>query len=82
MSSITASAWLTWGFVCLQKRKETGSIENLQKDLVGEADRLDIKDKAVLILCELLLGENILQEVKTHRLLFLRVSSLPNSVYF
>jgi len=56
----------------VKKHKETGKIENLQKELVGEAERLDIKDKAVLVLCELLLGEHILQEVKTHRLLFLR----------
>lgn len=61
-------------FVFVQKHRETGTIENLQKELVGEAERLDIKDKAVLVLCELLLGDNILQEVKTHRLLFLRVS--------
>lgn len=56
----------------VKKHKETGKIENLQKELVGEAERLDIKDKAVLVLCELLLGEHIIQEVKTHRLLFLR----------
>jgi len=56
----------------VKKHKETGTIENLQKEMVGEAERLDIKDKAVLVLCELLLGEHILQEVKTHRLLFLR----------
>lgn len=60
--------------IFVQKHRETGTIENLQKELVGEAERLDIKDKAVLVLCELLLGDNILQEVKTHRLLFLRVS--------
>ncbi|GIY41426.1 eukaryotic translation initiation factor 5 [Caerostris extrusa] len=56
----------------VKRHKETGTIENLQKELVGEAERLDIKDKAVLVLCELLLGEHILQEVRTHRLLFLR----------
>jgi len=56
----------------VKKHKETGKIENLQKELVGEAERLDIKDKAVLVLCELLLGEHIVHEVKTHRLLFLR----------
>ncbi|GFQ66337.1 eukaryotic translation initiation factor 5 [Trichonephila clavata] len=56
----------------VKKHKETGTIENLYKEVVGEAERLDIKDKAVLVLCELLLGEHILQEVKTHRLLFLR----------
>ncbi|GBN52267.1 Eukaryotic translation initiation factor 5 [Araneus ventricosus] len=62
-------------YVFVKKHKETGNIENLHKEVVGEAERLDIKDKAVLVLCELLLGENILPEVKTHRLLFLRFTA-------
>lgn len=62
-------------YTFVKKHKETGTIENLHKDLVGEAERLDIKDKAVLVLCELLLGENIIQEVKTHRFLFLRFTN-------
>jgi PREDICTED: similar to predicted protein len=45
----------------------------MQKSIVTEAERLDIKDRAVLALCELLFDEKILQQIKTHRLLFLRV---------
>lgn len=47
---------------------------NVQKDIVSEADRLDIKDKSVLVLCELLFDENILQQIESYRVLFLRVS--------
>lgn len=71
----TAQERLDLFYEFVKKHKETGTIENLHKELVGEAERLDIKDKAVLVLCELLLGENIIQEVKTHRLLFLRFTN-------
>jgi len=36
---------------------------------------LDIKDKAVLVLCELLFDEKMIQQIKTHRLLFLRFTA-------
>jgi hypothetical protein len=41
-----------------------------------EAERLDVRDKAVIVLCELLFDDphKIIQQIKTHRLLFLRVS--------
>jgi len=42
------------------------------KDIVAEAERLDIKDKAVLGLAELLLNENILTQLPKYRVLFLR----------
>jgi len=44
------------------------------KDIVLEAERLDIKDRAVMVLAELLFNENILEQdlIKTHRTLFLR----------
>jgi translation initiation factor 5 len=47
---------------------------NIQKEIVAEAERLDIRDKAILVLGEVLFDENILQQIKTHRLLLLRVS--------
>lgn len=50
--------------------KLTG-VEN-EKSVVGEAERLDIKDKGCLILVELLLNTNILAQAKTYRNLFLR----------
>lgn len=43
-----------------------------QKELVREAEKLDIKDKATLILSEVLFTENMVAEIKQHRLLLLR----------
>lgn len=48
---------------------------NAQKDILAEAERLDIRDKAVLVLCELLFDEDFLQQIKTHRMLFLRFTA-------
>lgn len=45
---------------------------NVQKELLSEAERLEIKTKAPLILAELLFDQNILAQVKKHRLLLLR----------
>lgn len=45
----------------------------MQKELVKEAERLEIKDKSTLVLTELLLTkDNILNDIKTYRMLFLR----------
>lgn len=46
-----------------------------QKDIVAEANRLEVKDKAVLALCEELFDENILSQMKVHRLLLLRFTN-------
>lgn len=65
-------------FELVKKKKEAceGNFDVIaQKDIVAEADRLDIRDKAVLALCESLFDEKILIQIKQHRLLFLRVSS-------
>jgi len=40
--------------------------------IVTEAERLDIREKGVIILCEILFNEKIVQQIKTHRFLFLR----------
>lgn len=42
------------------------------KEIVAEAERLDIKDKAVLVLAELILNEKILNQLTQYRVLFLR----------
>jgi translation initiation factor 5 len=60
----------------LQKKKETDSIcgaEN-EKEIVGEAERLDIRDKAPLVLAELLFDQDILKQTTLYRTLFLRFS--------
>jgi len=44
---------------------------------VAEAERLDVREKAVIVLCELLFDDpsKISQQIKTHRLLFLRFTT-------
>jgi len=55
------------------KNKINEGIDNLpDKDIVVEAERLDIKDRAVMVLAELLFNENILTQIPKHRILFLR----------
>ena len=39
---------------------------------MAEAERLDVKDRAVLVLAEILFNENILTQIPKHRVLFLR----------
>jgi len=55
------------------KNKINEGADNLpDKDIVVEAERLDIKDRAVMVLAELLFNENILTQIPKHRKLFLR----------
>ena len=49
-------------------------MEKGAKEIVAEAERLDIKDKAVLALSELLFDSNMLSQIPKFRNLFLRVS--------
>lgn len=53
--------------------KNKVNAENLpDKEIVAEAERLDVKDRAVLVLAELLFNENILTQIQKYRVLFLR----------
>jgi translation initiation factor 5 len=58
----------------VKEKKEANQLLDaaVQKDLVKEAERLDIKDKSTLVLSELLFSENIIEEIKLYRMLFLR----------
>jgi translation initiation factor 5 len=58
----------------VRDKKQADKLQDpqVQKDLFNEAARVEFKDKATLILSELLFTESILEEIKTHRLLFLR----------
>jgi len=49
-----------------------------QKAIVGEADRLDVKDKAVIVLCELMFKDplKVQSKIKNNRHFFLRVSCI------
>ena len=61
-------------FKFVKEKKEAGSMldQQVQKEIVKEAERLDIKDKCVLVLSELLFTENIIEEIKANKILFLR----------
>lgn len=59
----------------VKESKEAGLLLDMvcQKEIVKEAERLDIRDKCVLILSELILdSENIIEEIKNNKILFLR----------
>lgn len=58
----------------MKKRCDANQLENVQthKELAVEAERLDITQKACLVLAELLFSANIIQEVRKHRNLLLR----------
>ncbi|XP_012278465.1 eukaryotic translation initiation factor 5 [Orussus abietinus] len=52
-------------------RRDAGQLDN-HKELVSEAERLEIKTKAPLVLAELLFDEAIAIQAKKHRVLLLR----------
>lgn len=58
----------------VKKRVNSGELDNVQahKEMHNEATRLEVQQKATLILAELLLTANITAEVKKHRNLLLR----------
>lgn len=58
----------------LQNKLSSGdkeSMKTLHKDLAGEADRLEIRDKAPLVFCERLFSGKLLNELKQYRVLLL-----------
>ncbi|XP_068977119.1 eukaryotic translation initiation factor 5 [Bombus flavifrons] len=52
-------------------RRDAGQLDN-HKELIAEAERLEIKTKAPLILAELLFDQNIAAQAKKYRVLLLR----------
>ena len=62
----------------VKKKKEDHQLAdiNVHKELYEEAKLLDFKDKSTLILSELLFTENILDEIKEYKMLFLRFAFL------
>lgn len=61
-------------FKLVKEKKEANLLrdQTVQKEIVKEAERLDIKDKAILIVSELLFTENIIEEIKVNKILLLR----------
>lgn len=58
----------------LQQRKENATIDGADKEILAEAERLDVKAMGPLILSELLFNENIREQIKKYKRHFLRVS--------
>lgn len=61
-------------FEFVEKKAKTCDLtvaEN-QKAIKSEADRLDISDKAVIVLCEVLFKDNLIEKIKLYKNLFLR----------
>lgn len=67
-----ASANLFYEIVKEKKQKNLLLDVNVQKELLNEAKKLDIKDKAVLVLSELLFSQDMFNEIEKYRFLFLR----------
>lgn len=61
-------------YVQVKRKLEAGLLEKTddQKELLAEAERLEIKTKAPLVLMELLFDQNALHQAKKYRLLLLR----------
>lgn len=60
----------------VKQRKVAGEVNGTEreKEVVLEAERLEIRDKAPLVLAELLYDVNILAQIKQHRNLFCRLT--------
>uniref|UniRef100_A0AAY4AP91 Eukaryotic translation initiation factor 5 n=1 Tax=Denticeps clupeoides TaxID=299321 RepID=A0AAY4AP91_9TELE len=61
---------LFYNFV--KQKKENGTIDSADKDILAEAERLDVKAMGPLILSELLFDENIRDQIKKYKRHFLR----------
>ncbi|XP_045481048.1 eukaryotic translation initiation factor 5 [Harmonia axyridis] len=58
----------------VKTKRDSNQLEDLavQKEIANEAERLEVKTKAPLLLCELLFDQNILSQTKKYRKLILR----------
>ena len=56
-----------------QNKINNKSLLGADQEILVEAERLDVKDKAALVLVELLMDEKVLAQIKQHRKLLLRV---------
>lgn len=56
-----------------QQKKESGAIDSADKEILAEAERLDVRAMGPLILSELLFDENIRDQIKKYKRHFLRV---------
>lgn len=64
------------GFIrSLKQKKEQRVLDSADKDILAEAERLEVRAMGPLILSELLFDENIREQIKKYKRHFLRVSS-------
>lgn len=61
----------------VKQRKVAGELTGIEreKEIVLEAERLEIRDQAPLVLAELLYDVNIIQQIKQYRTLFCRLTN-------
>ncbi|XP_032477815.1 eukaryotic translation initiation factor 5 isoform X2 [Phocoena sinus] len=59
-------------FDFVKKKKEEGVIDSSDKEIVAEAERLDVKAMGPLVLTEVLFNEKIREQIKKYRRHFLR----------
>ena len=60
-------------FLLFQNKINTNSVTGADQDILGKADQLEVKDKAVLVLVELLMNEKAVTQIKQHKKLFFKV---------
>lgn len=60
-------------FEFVKKKLDKGTLDiNDEKELLKEAERLEVTNKAPIVLCEAIFGQKILTQIKTHKRLLLR----------
>jgi len=59
----------------VKQRRDQEMDAKLEKDIFGEAERLEVKDKAPLVVCELFFGANILADLKKYARLLARFTT-------
>merc|ERR1719158_1432433 len=58
------------------KKAEGKLTQNAEKEILTEAERLEIVNKATIVLCEVMLdGEKVVAQIKEHKRLFLRFTN-------
>lgn len=68
----TANERMNLFYDFLKNKINTRSLSGSDQEVLAEADRLEVKDKAALVLVELLFNEKILTQIKQHKKLLLR----------
>ncbi|CAH1262702.1 eukaryotic translation initiation factor 5-like [Branchiostoma lanceolatum] len=59
-------------FEFVKAKRDAGHIEGNDKEIFAEAERLEVHEKGILVLCELLLDDKMVTQLKKYRKIFLR----------